>query len=201
MLPRLFRGLLERLQPYRRIEPRPGLLLHISDTPSTTFRALKRIIRAIQPAWIVHTGDLVDEVKLELHPHCIEDYTPRVRKLLAILEDSRAGVFLVMGNHDNAATVRHLARRSTILTEPADLLLGGRRLRVAHYSEDILGREGEFNLYGHSDDLPSRVYTDRVLLNGLEHIHVIDTDSGHISYLSYPVGTDDQRMLKRSFRF
>jgi hypothetical protein len=39
------------------------MILHISDTPSTMFPYLRRAIRRLRPAWVVHTGDLVDDIK------------------------------------------------------------------------------------------------------------------------------------------
>ena len=44
------------------------MILHISDTPSTMFPYLRRAIRRLRPAWVVHTGDLVDDIKLENRP-------------------------------------------------------------------------------------------------------------------------------------
>ncbi len=41
-------------------------LLHVSDIPSDYYRFIYRLIEKLEPAYLVHTGDLADEVKLEL---------------------------------------------------------------------------------------------------------------------------------------
>ena len=39
-------------------------LLHVSDTPSVFYPDLARLLAAVRPRFVVHTGDLADEVKI-----------------------------------------------------------------------------------------------------------------------------------------
>jgi hypothetical protein len=41
------------------------MMLHVSDTPFAFYRCLERIIDILLPPCILHTGDFVDEIKLE----------------------------------------------------------------------------------------------------------------------------------------
>lgn len=40
------------------------LLLHISDTPQEIYPYIIKFVQMLQPSYIVHTGDLVDNIKL-----------------------------------------------------------------------------------------------------------------------------------------
>lgn len=88
-------------------------LLHISDTPSSFYGELARIIDILKPDYIVHTGDLVDDIKLELFPGSLPRYEREVNRLIKLLEQSSAErLYLALGNHDDASTVEKLCRRS-----------------------------------------------------------------------------------------
>ncbi|OFB68367.1 hypothetical protein JS77_10195 [Synergistes jonesii] len=55
------------------------MVLHISDTPQTMYHYLRRALRRLKPAWIVHTGDFVDNVKLEKRPGLIDLYRKKYK--------------------------------------------------------------------------------------------------------------------------
>ena len=87
-------------------------LLHITDTPKSIFPALSRLIRELNPNYIVHTGDLVDNIKLGLLPGSIYRYTRDVAPLIDLLEASPAEkIFIAIGNHDNLKVVQDIAKR------------------------------------------------------------------------------------------
>ena len=60
--------LLARLSGSLSIPPEAGSvpcpLLHVSDTPSVFYPDLARLLAAVRPRFVVHTGDLADEVKI-----------------------------------------------------------------------------------------------------------------------------------------
>lgn len=58
------------------------MVLHISDTPQTMYHYLRRALRRLKPAWIVHTGDFVDNVKLEKRPGLIDLYRKKIKDFL-----------------------------------------------------------------------------------------------------------------------
>ena len=113
-------------------------LLHVSDTPSAFYPDLARLVSAVRPRFIIHTGDLADEVKLRAgSPSDRALYGRRVEALLAILEASSAEqVHLLMGNHDDPDLVRGLARRAAVSEGCARLELGGVAIAAAHRAED-----------------------------------------------------------------
>ena len=193
---------MERLLHFLRGEDLPkGALLHISDTPSIMYGHLRRLLRRISPSWIVHTGDLVDDVKLERNPGSLDLYEAKVRKLLDILETSSAEeLCLVLGNHDNERILQKYASRSIIVRGCTDIFPEGRHMRVAHRSEEVLRNPAPINLFGHDTSLTGGFREDRLFLNGLEFMHLLDLRKKEIFYLDYPFGTDDARLLRRRFR-
>lgn len=93
------------------------LLLHLSDTPSQIYPELRRVIATLRPAYIVHTGDLVDNLKLELRPSLARRYDHELRQLFAIAEHSGASrVIVVFGNHDSRQSANSAASGSTATT-------------------------------------------------------------------------------------
>ncbi|QTX31422.1 metallophosphoesterase [Aminithiophilus ramosus] len=180
--------------------PWEGLVVHLADTPSCSYRYLRRLLRRLRPDWIVHTGDLVDDVKLGLYPQLEKLYAERLSRLLDILEEGPSQVILVMGNHDAASRVRARARSSQILTEPANLTLGRLSLRVAHGPEGIMTDPQPMNLFGHDLTLRSGMREEKLFLNGIEGIHLICPTTGLFRRLRYPIGTDDSRLLRRRCR-
>lgn len=177
--------------------PEP-IILHISDTPSPFFDALPSLIRQVNPTWIIHTGDMVDDIKLGLNPRYMNTYTSRVRRLIRILEASEAEIiFLCIGNHDDLKEIGELSPRMRIIYEGQRLALGPMTLGVSHYAQAALEAGGDVCVFGHSLDSRTDLSGIPRLLNGLEAIHIIRPLSGKIHCLPYPAGTDDQRLGRR----
>lgn len=177
-----------------------GWALHISDTPACTFGFLRRLIHRAAPALIVHTGDLVDNVKLELRPGDADLYARHLAVLLPLLESSGAEIHLVLGNHDRESLVRDLAHRATVHPEAVSLVWGSLRLRAAHRPEDAREDGAAFCLFGHDRSQPSVFDPPVRLLNGLEHAHLIAPEGDRILRIPWPWGTEDARLLRRRCR-
>lgn len=157
-------------------------------------------MRRLKPDWIIHTGDLADDVKVELYPQLENLYAQKIEKLLAIVEEQPARVVLVMGNHDVAGRVREKATFSTVLTEPANLKIGKYQFRVGHSQAEIMKAPQAINLFGHDLTVRSGQKEGRLYLNGLEGIHLICPETGLFRRLRYPIGTDDSRLVRRRCR-
>lgn len=193
--------LLRSLRLVRKVPLPQGALLHISDTPSTMYGHLRRLLGRLSPSWIVHTGDLADDVKLERSPCCLDLYEKRVRTLLTLLEGTTAAeVYLVLGNHDDERTLQKFASRSIIVRGCTDIFPEGRHIRIAHRSEELLHNPAPINLFGHDVSLEGGFLEDKLFLNGIEFMHLLDLHKKEIYYLDYPFGTDDARLLRRRFR-
>lgn len=170
-------------------------LLHISDTPSSFFGELKRIIEIIKPDYIVHTGDLVDNIKLELFPGSIDRYERNVKQLAMLLEQSAAeGLYLALGNHDDIEIVRRYFKRSHIIEDFQTINIEGIEIAITHYPEQIQTKPAAYNLYGHDLTIRSGFYNGRLYLNGISSINLIELDSQEFHSFPYPSGTDNERL-------
>jgi 3',5'-cyclic AMP phosphodiesterase CpdA len=179
-------------------------LLHVSDTPSTFYPDLARLVAALRPRFIIHTGDLADEVKLRSGFSDRPLYAARVEALLAILESSAAErVFLVMGNHDDPGLVRGLASgreplgRFVVAEGCLCLDLEGVGIAASHRPEDLWERAAEFNLYGHDTSVLPPDVDGRLYLNGNVQIRVLDLATRTVHSLDYPRSVHDVRQKKR----
>lgn len=173
-----------------------AMLVHVSDTPWEIYGFLRKLLRRVQPRYVVHTGDLVDDIKLEFDPHKRERWETRSRQLLDILEgDGERTVYVVPGNHDDSELLEAISGHTRVVPSGTQEI-GGRRFYLDHYGPGGEAR-AEFDLYGHSRT-PDSMQTDRGrLLNGLVSASVIDLSRGTVYAVSYPMDTDRYRLLER----
>ena len=177
-----------------------GCLLHVSDTPSCVYGYLRRVLHRIRPQWLVHTGDVADEVKLELWPHSRGHYRDRVRRLARILREEEIPCIVASGNHDDPEILEDLLACRRVIRRGETLDLGSLRVRVAHDYRDVATHPAEVNLFGHDLTRRSGEEEGRLFLNGLEHMHLVDLTTREVTLLPYPSGTDDERLLRRRRR-
>lgn len=183
--------------PSELLESKEKKLLHISDTPLCFYPVLKRLIERLKPAYIVHTGDLTDNVKLELYPALIYEHEKGIKILADMLESSRAEVVLAMGNHDNIDIVSKYFKRSHIIMEAETMDFEGLSFRISHFSRGVQEDPSQYNLFGHDLTLKSGCVDNKLYFNGITHINVIGLESGECTNLYYPSGTDDARLGRR----
>jgi predicted phosphodiesterase len=177
-------------------------LLHISDTPRSFYPALARLIEKLKPEYIVHSGDLVDNIKLQMYPNSLMYYKKDVQILLSLLESSSAEkIFIAIGNHDNAPFIHQNAARIHIIDLYEQVTIEGISIAISHYPKPILSDPAEINLFGHDLTLKTHSIQNQVFLNGISNIHLIELDSKIVHSLNYPSGTDDQRLGKSRIRF
>jgi predicted MPP superfamily phosphohydrolase len=173
------------------------LLIHISDTPNIVFSDIKHLIKTLKPKYIVHTGDFVDNIKLELYPHRLEDHKTQLTKLINILEESSARrIFMCVGNHDDEEALSELTTRVEIVSTYKKTTLENLDFTMVHNSHEIDDYLSTYNLYGHDLEKPSCFKNNMYFLNGIDNIHVIDLTDKKIYYIRYPLGTTDSRLNK-----
>lgn len=173
-------------------------LLHISDTPLRFFPALKRLIGELNPTYIVHTGDLVDNIKLHLYPGSIHRYNRSVQTLIQILENSQAkGIYLALGNHDSPENVKRFVKRSVVIDHVNTLQIENVPVRISHYPKAILEAPSTLNLFGHDLSLETKLENDQYFYNGILDINFIELDTLKAHTFPYPWGTDDDRLGKK----
>ena len=178
------------------------VMMFISDTPSIFYSELDRIIKLIKPIYIVHAGDLVDDIKLQLHPGAIRHYERQVLSLIKILENAHAEqVFLALGNHDSASYIHSKTERLTVIDEKSQFKINEIKVSVSHYAHQILEDASDLYLFGHDLKVKTRFGEDRVYLNGLTAIYLIDMERLEIISIDYPYGIDDARSKKTRIGF
>ena len=176
------------------------MILHISDTPSTMFPYLRRAIQRLRPTWVVHTGDLVDDIKLEFRPGLMDLYRKKLRVLLEVLTEETCGTILLTGNHDHLPTLLEMTENSSIQvwSKPGRFFIGSFRFRAGHTYDDVIEDAVEYNLFGHNlEHLTSIDSCGRFFLNGLEEMHLIHMETGDVIPIKYPPGTDDARLERK----
>ncbi len=173
-----------------------AMLVHVSDTPWEIYGWIRKLLRRVNPRYLVHTGDLVDDIKLEYDPHKRDRWKARSRQLLDILEGNGSRtVYVVPGTHDDPELLEAISGASRVV-EAGQREIGGRSFYLDHYGPDGEAR-AEFDLYGH-EGRPKAMQTDRGrLLNGLSSASVIDLSRGTVYAVSYPMDTDRYRLLER----
>ncbi len=176
-------------------------LLHVSDTPSLFFPELARLIKLLKPDYIVHTGDLVDNIKLQLQPGSIRHYEREVLSLLKILESSDAkSVYITLGNHDSPEYVKKHAGRITVFEYDATCTIEGFTISMCHYANALLTHNSDYYLFGHDLNFKSHVDVNEngthTYLNGISNINLIEFSTHDVHYFQYPWGIDDARLNK-----
>lgn len=174
------------------------LLLHISDTPSQFYPELKRIISLLQPQYIIHTGDLADNIKCELRPSLLVKYRYEVKKLLKILNESSAKeVYLALGNHDDFDFVRDNRGRLEVCKDECEISFENiTRLIFSHYPQYTKKTKSGIYLFGHDIEPKTYISDSYISLNGINSINIINLDSLEIFFIDYPLGTDEARLNK-----
>ncbi len=95
--------------------------MHLSDTPDNIYPFILNLIEKTRPDYIVHTGDLADNFKIERRPELKDKYAASVEILLRILENSKSEVYIVPGNEDDVEILRKLVKRAHI-TAPGNII-------------------------------------------------------------------------------
>lgn len=171
------------------------VLLHISDTPVDIYPYIFRIIHIIKPQYIIHTGDMADNIKLEKYKNRINYYYKDVKELIEGLEKNEfSKVYYLLGNHDDYDTVSQLTKRGIILEEGL-FTIEKCKFTVGHYHKEY-SHNVDFSLYGHSFVPYHYTKNGTIGLNGLLNINIIDLSNKKVYHLDYPVGTNKSRSME-----
>lgn len=170
-------------------------LLHISDTPSSIFGSLDSFIKKIQPKVIIHTGDLVDNIKLEIYPSSLEGYKRYLKRLIRILEVDGREVYYTLGNHDHEASIMKYSRLGTFIDSYDEITYGQITLGAVHNIDHAKIDKATHILFGHNLEKNSDYTSSIKYLNGIEKIVLINLDTGELIPFDYPRGTTESRLL------
>ena len=120
------------------------VLLHISDTPVDIYSYIFRIIDILKPQFIVHTGDMADNIKLGIYKDKVGYYLQGAKWFIERLEKNECSkIYYVMGNHDDYEIVSQLSKKGIILEEGL-LTLNSCNIAVGHYYKEH-SEEVDFN--------------------------------------------------------
>lgn len=170
-------------------------LLHISDTPSQFYPELKRILKELEPDYIIHTGDLADNIKIGLYQSSFHRYKREVSILLKILQDSKAKkIVLSLGNHDDYDYVRKHSGRLMVFEGLGKLEFEGVKIAFSHYYSDLKDLPADIRLYGHDIDSTEDNKNSGMDLNGIASMSLIDLITLEVVKIEYPFGTDNSRL-------
>ncbi|WP_042679326.1 metallophosphoesterase family protein [Thermococcus paralvinellae] len=170
------------------LENKEHKIMHISDTPDNIYPFILNLIKRVKPDYIIHTGDLVDNIKLERKPELRNKYENSLKELLLILENSGARVYIVPGNEDDIEILRQNVRISKIVPPGSVVEIEGVKLALGHDYKDVVKINGvDFKLYGHNFRLiPGGI-------NGVLGVNFILLPSKKIVSVKYPEGTNFER--------
>lgn len=183
------------------IQSNSPILLHISDTPSQFYPELNRIIKLLDPKYIVHTGDLADNLKTEISPSLFVQYQHEVKKLLSMLNSSNTdNIHLTMGNHDDYDFVDKHSGKLQIHDAVGELYINEAKFVFSHYSDYLKQKDADVYLFGHNPEAKTQVTDSGIYLNGINSINIINLDTLDVGFLKYPYGTDPARTKHRRIK-
>jgi predicted phosphodiesterase len=174
-----------------------GKILHISDTPTMMYGHLARLLRRVNPSIVIHTGDLADDIKLDMYPSEADRYKDAARRLINILLAPHRRVIIALGNHDRADLLPPLPSQCVVCDNTINMTLYGATFRMSHYIERVTDSPEQYNLFGH--DPMSESFVDeegRYYLNGMDIMRMIDPVTDEIQFLNYPWSARNARNMR-----
>ena len=168
-------------------------IMHISDTPESIYSHIYKMLSYSRPDVIIHTGDLVDNLKLEnLGENALSNYQSSSAEFIKNLEKlTAARIIYVPGNHDNLRILKENVNRSEVYKEGSIIELDGVKIGVAHYP-DNLPKNADIKLFGHNKSFSK----DKIYYNGILNINFILLPSKSDYKVSYPWTVDQGRRYK-----
>ncbi|SKA96631.1 Calcineurin-like phosphoesterase [Caloramator quimbayensis] len=167
-------------------------IIHISDTPTVIYGSIIRLIKNTKPDILIHTGDVADDIKLQMAPQLINSYRVKVTRFLSSLSPYvKDRIIVVPGNHDDFETLKSI-NSIEIITEGSILNVDGISIGLSH---DFYNLPNECNLYLYGHD--KIITNQKEYLNGIDNINIINIEDMNIIKLHYPSGTDAHRTRKK----
>ena len=170
-------------------------IMHISDTPESIYSHIYKMLSYSRPDIIIHTGDLVDNLKLETAGEALLPlYQKKSAEFISNLEKlTKARIIYVPGNHDDIEIIENNKNRSEIMAEGTVVELDGVKIGLAHYPEN-LPQNADINLYGHNHQQDFK--NENKYLNGILNINYVLLPSKEDYKVKYPWTVDQGRQYK-----
>ena len=175
------------------------IVMHISDTPEEIYPYLYQLIKRLKPEYIIHTGDIVDNLKLENVPKLEEDYHRALEGFIENLEALEVQrIYYISGNHDQTEKIKAFTDKGRVL-EDGLIEIEGATFYLNHFFIKASPR-ADYYLYGHSFQPKSHEIQGERRFNGLEAIRVISLQDREMKSLPYPLGTNGFRKMEQNYR-
>lgn len=184
--------------PKELIEREEPVVLHISDTPQSFFFGLEKLVDRLKPEYIIHTGDLVDNIKLELLPKSLPRYERYSRNLMDILlKPFVRAVYISKGNHDDFTFLKAMGISRVHMEDIAGSVeIEERKIGYSHYKENLSDSDDYIKMFGHDIGKGNEITEDSIYLSGIVSINIVMLSSMKVFHLPYPIGTDDARLRR-----
>lgn len=167
-------------------------IIHISDTPTVIYGEIIHLIKRLNPKCIIHTGDIADDIKLEIYPFKNEQYRKQTKSFInTLLNHVNSEIIFIPGNHDDIDFLKTF-NNIKILEEGSTIDIDTFTFGVAHKFQNLPKDKCDYFLFGHDN----KEFLDNYL-NGINNINIIDTSKNKVFHLEYPIYTDNYRLLKR----
>ena len=184
--------------PYSIKNIREKKLLHISDTPVLFYNVLSRLLKELSPSIIIHTGDLVDNIKIGIYKGQLPRYEYHLKSIMHILEASDAEqIYICAGNHDDKDLMRKYSKRSSIIDESSSIEIFNMRATLSHFPYKIMESPAAYNFFGHDISIGNDMINNKVYLNGIQSINILTDETKRLFCLPYPYGINDERLMKK----
>ncbi len=134
-------------------------ILHIGDTEYYRYSFYRRLIKAVKPDIIIHTGDMADEVKVGRMSETVEEYIFKIKYLAEILRASSAELIIVPGNNDLPEEIKKILPEAKLLKVNSIVELDGAECRVGHQVMKM-SFDKRWSFYGHGFTGESWNYED-----------------------------------------
>ena len=156
------------------------ILLHIGDVVRRRYPEILSFVCRIRPDVLVHTGDLVDDLKVGRLPEDIPAYKEWLPDVIHWLEKLVPEVYLVPGNNDLPELIEQTIKTAHFIPPKSVLNMSGKQIFCCHRVKDADG-EGDIYLYGHgpTGDHHSFNEGDKVYSNGIYGPTVVSLEDGH----------------------
>jgi len=170
-------------------------IMHISDTPESIYSHIYKMLNHSQPDVIIHTGDLVDNLKLEdSGDELLPLYQKKSAEFISNLEKlTAARIIYVPGNHDKVDIIENNTNRSEVIAEGSIIELDGVKIGLSHYPEN-LPQNADINLFGHNQkqefESSSKYY------NGILNMNYLLLPSKSDYKINYPWTVNQGRKYK-----
>ena len=156
------------------------ILFHIGDVSRARYAEIMSLICRIRPDVLVHTGDMVDDLKAGRIPEDVSEYKEWIPHLVRWMEKLVPEVYIVPGNNDLPEHLAQVVKTAKIIPPKSTLTFGNLQIGCAHRVKDVVGDE-PIHLYGHGPTNDTHSFKEgyKIYANAIYGPTVVSLEDGH----------------------